>query len=544
MDDANNIVDLEAERQRRIIALTRAGARFQQKIREAREHPLGLYKLCFADDNGEPIVLKWFHKEWADMILTHSHVMFEAPRGSSKTTFLVACILWHLGINPELRIKIICGNDPNAAKRLAEIRSHITQDVLYQQVFPKVKEDPKLVNNSQILNLQRKRHSRDSTIEAKGILSDGTGDRTDILVLDDICTRKNSVDEPSTRPKVLSKLRTDWLNTLNPRTGRVWSIFTPWHSEDANAVLKKSTKGRWAYRRYAHGKPGNPYHSIFPELFNEHRLRWIRLDIGAIEYAQAYLCKAMSSEIQVVRSKWLRIYNKLDVDKELLQRGSVILSVDPSGGKTGKSEQPRAKSDPDYYGFTVFLIDHLANGNKYRPKAPNRVYVVESYSARLTTAQACRHIMETSRKWQADCTVIEVQGAQNIQDWLYEMDPTLYWENFPATLSKRTRLESVTPWMQDYRERILFHPRTVQHEPKPHYIQIGGPQPAQVEAIRNLRSQLLDFPTTHDDTMDSYVQGLRYIRQCVLPLDNEDQELSPEERNAPTIDIDVKAISY
>jgi hypothetical protein len=531
----DNVIDLTSERARRRLASIKSGARLQRMLKEAREHPLGLYRLCFTDDNGDPVILKWFHQEWADMLLHNTHVMIEAPRGSTKTTFIVCCILWFLGHNPELRIKLICGNDANAAKRLSEVRSHINQDPLYKLAFPEVEEDTDNTNNQLILNLRRKRHTKDSTIEAKGVMSDGTGDRADLIILDDVCTRKNSVDEPSTRPKVLGKLRSDWLNTLNPRTGRVWSIFTPWHVEDANAILKKETKGRWAYKRYAHGKAGDPYHSIFPELFTSKWLKSKRLEIGALEYAQAYLCKAISGDVQIVRAPWLRIYNKLDVNRELLRRATAILSVDPTGGK-----KARKGSDVDYYGFAMFIIDTLLNGNPYRPQCPNRIYLVDAYQVRLSTAHAAQHIIELYSKWQPDQVVIEAQGAQSIHEWVYERDSSIPIAPMPATLSKKARLESITPWLQDYRERVLFHPRTTQLDPQPFNIIVGGKDPTQAEARRTLRTQLLDFPTTHDDVMDAVVQGLRFIRQYVLPFDNTEADEDP---HAHDVDVDIKMIA-
>jgi hypothetical protein len=535
--NGNNVIDLEEERTKRQSAAIKTGAKLQKMLREAREHPLGLYRLCFADDFGDSVILKWFHEEWAEMILNNEKVMIEAPRGSTKTTFIVCCILWFLGHNPELRIKLVCGNDPNAAKRLSEIRSHIEQDPLYKLVFPNVVVDTDQPNNTQTLNLLRRRHSKDATLEAKGILSDGTGDRADIIVLDDICTRKNSVDEPSTRPKVLGKLRSDWLNTLNPRGGKVWSIFTPWHVEDANSILKKEMKGKWTYKRYAHGTAGDPYHSIFPELFTRAWLKFKRLEIGAIEYAQAYLCKSTSSDAQIVRANWLREYNQHDITPELLTRSVAILSVDPTGGK---SNAKRSK-DKDFFGISLFLVDqeNTKETNLTRPAAPNRIYIVEAYQVRLSTAHAAQLIIELAHKWQVEVVVIETQGAQSLHEWVYERDSSIDVQQWPANLSKKARLESITPWLQDYRERVLFHPRTIQIDPQPFAVAIGGKDPASYEAQRTLRTQLIDFPTTHDDVMDSVVQGLRFIRQCILPLENADEEFNPA--NAPEVDVGIRS---
>ena len=541
--NSDNVISLTAKRReqhRRTQSTIKTGARLEKMLREAREHPLGLYRLCFKDDFGEAVTLKWFHKEWSDMILTSSHVMIEAPRGSTKTTFIICCILWIFGHNPELRIKLICGNDVNAAKRLDEIRSHINNDQLYQLVFPNVKEDPQRTNNTLVLNLKRARHTKDATLEAKGVLSDGTGDRTDVLVLDDVCTRKNSVDEPATRPKVLGKLRSDWLNTLDPRQGKVWSIFTPWHAEDANSILKKETKGRWAYKRYAHGKPGNPHFSIFPELFSETYLRKKRLDIGTIEYSAAYLCKTVSGDVQLVRSNWLRPYNKQDLAPTTLKKATVLISIDPTGAKGKQSKN----KDPDYTGVSILLIDtapHETYHQHGRPEAPNRIFVVDAYQFRASTAHTAQHTLELYRKWRPDVICIEAQGAQSLHEWVYELDASIPIETVSATLSKRSRLESITPWLQDHRQRVLFHPQVIELEPQTFTASIGGPNPTVIECRRTLRHQMLNFPTTHDDVLDSTVQGLRFTRQWILPYENEDEDNPP--RNTAEVDMKVRVIS-
>lgn len=532
------VINIQDVRKKREQALIKAGARLQRMIDEARKHPLGLYKLCFSDDEGRPIVLKWFHKEWAELVLNHTHVMIEAPRGCSKTTSIaVAFTLWYLGKNPELRIKIICGNDGHAQQRLAEIRSHINNDKLYQLVFPHVKEDPDKKNDSSCLNLITQRHSKDYTLEAKGVMSDGTGGRSDLIIFDDVCTQKNTIDEPSMKPKVLTKVSADWLNTLNPRTGRVWCIFTPWATDDANAILKKRNQNKWAYRRYAHGKPGNPYHSIFPELFPESKLRDLRLDIGAFEYTKAYLCRISSEMTQIVQSKWLKTYTQYDLTPQILNRSDVTLSIDPTGGKRSQVATTKRSKDPDYIGVSVLLTDTYPQTNPSRPKAPNRIYIVEAYQLRLSTANAVQHILELNHIWKPNQILVEAQGALSLHEWLQTQASHLPIIPIPAPLSKQQRLESITPWLQDPDERILFHPRTIQSKPKPFSITVGGKTPETAEALRPLRDQLLNFPTKHDDVMDSVIQGLRFISQYVVSsTKNEDDETNES-------NIEIKSIS-
>lgn len=534
-DALNNVIDFESKKRERQQHTLQMGAKLRIMVEEARAHPLGLYRLCFTDDFGEPIILKWFHKEWADTLLKNTHCMLEAPRGCSKTTFLLAMALWFIGNNPDIRVGIVCGNDTNAAKRLAEIKSHIEKDPLYQLVFPGVKLDNKQKNDSLNLNVVRGRHTKDYTVEARGVMGDGTGDRKDLFIFDDVCNYKNTIQEPATRPKVLAKVRGDWLSCLNPRGGRAWFIFTPWHAEDANNIMKIESKGRWFYRRYAHGKPGDPYHSIFPELFGRAKLKWLRKDIGALEYARAYLCKALSSDMQVVRAEWLHEYGKYDITSELLNRACCILSIDPMGGK----REGRRKNEQDYMGISVFLVD-LSPDNPMRPKAHYRIFLVEAFQLRLSTAHAARLVAELHHRWKPDATIVEAQGLASLHEWVMKENPHIKVLPVPAVLSKKQRLESVTPMLQHSAQHILIHPRCVEPDPQEFAVTIGGDDPTTAMAKRMLRGQWLDFPTTHDDVSDSTVQGLRYISQWVIPL----SEGMEAEDHAPDIDFGVRSISF
>jgi hypothetical protein len=541
-DDKDNVIDFgEAKRRqpkKRDNHIFNTSAKLKLMVEEARAHPLGLYRLCFTDDFGEPIKLTWFHKEWADAILQNSKVMIEAPRGATKSSFAIALALWLIGHNPDIRIAIVCGNDANAAKRLAEIKSHIQHDPLYHLVFPDVALDEKQKNDSLNLNVKRNRHTKDYTLEARGVLSDGTGDRKDFLLFDDVCNYKNSVAEPATREKVTSKVRGDWLNTLAPRGARVLYIYTPWAAEDASAILKKETKAIWKQLYYCHGKPeiNDRHHSIFPELFPRKWLQLKELEVGSFEYSRAYLCSLAGDGVQLVRPEWLRTYSRVDINPDLLNRSQVVLSIDPMGSKRDGGKRRREK-DLDYIGISIFLVDLTPHPCGRRP-SPNRVYLVDAYQVRLSTAQATQHISELYARWLPDHTLVEAQGAQSLHEWLVERHPHISPIPVTATISKRQRLESITPLLQDSRERLLFHPQTVQLDPQPFPIMLGGDNPTMAQARRTLRSQLLNFPTTHDDVADSFTHGLRYIRHHCLPYEG-----SPDgEANARTVEIGVRMV--
>ena len=474
---------------------------------------------------------------------------------SHNTTFTIAMMLWFIGRNPNIRFKIISGNESNAAKRLSEVKSHIDEDPLYKLIFPHITLDKNRKNDTLNLNVNYTRHTKDATVEARGVFGDPAGDRADVIVGDDIVNLKNALQDTALRPKVIQKVRGDWFNLLNPRDGRVWFIFNPWHEEELNSVLKRevANKGEWVYKRYSHGKPGNQFYSIFPELFPESWLEAKKLSVGSLEYARAYLCKAMSTDVQLVRHEWLRTYNQHDITPDLLNRCTALVSIDPTGSK-GTSQKQRS-TDPDYIGVTVILIDQDPNSNtslipgSNRPTAPFRIYIVDSYQLRLTTAQAAQHVVDLNNRWRPEAILIEAQGAQSLHDWVYERSPQVPTVPVPATISKQARLESITPWMEDPRELILFHPRAIQPNPKTDIVYLHGKQAqdtgdVQNEILRDLRRQLLDFPTTHDDILDSFTMSLRYARQWILPyedIEEEDMELNTNPHQKE-VNIEVKYI--
>ena len=464
-----------------------------------------------------------------------------------NTTFMICMVLWMMGKNPNIRIALICGSDVHAAKRLQEIRSHVEKDALYQAVFPGVKIDKHSENNSLTMNLVRGRHTKDPTVQARGVLADGVGTRNDLIVLDDICNFKNSVLEPATKPKVLQKLRGDWLPTKAPRSGRVWSIFTPWVQDDANAVLKREMRGRWWYKRYFHGSPEDPYHSIFPELFSREYLMKERVALGVHEFARAYWCQARNPDLVMVRPEHIRPYAKSDFGGDVLDRCIALLSIDPTGGD--RKNRSAKNDDPDFYGYSIQLYDlGLLNEMQHRmprpgrPFTPYRVYNVDTYQMRVSTRQAVAHAIALHRRWNFHEIVVEAQGQQTLHEWFWSWAPSLSVIGMPTgNLDKQQRLEATTPLLDDPRQVILFHPDVADKESgsKEFPIVIQSPEAETIAARRTLREQLLNFPLNHDDALDAYVQGVRYGKHKYLAINDEHLGAGTPNVNPRTAQVNV-----
>ena len=546
------------EEQRRLDPFTVAKAKLtvlaklKLAVDEAKRSPIGLYKLLFSSPDGDEITIKWFHEEWQEMVLKNRAVQIEASRGTAKTSMMLACVLWFMGKNPDVRIKWVGPNDGNAQKRLQFIRSTIVESKLYQAVFPHVMlaKDKRLPNNVQMLTLERSISSPECTVEAKGIMSSSTGDRCEILVADDIADEKNSMLEPATREKVKHKFLNEWLPTLMAK-GRVWAIFTPWSPHDVNAYLKKHAG--WTYKKFAHGKPKDPVHSIFPELWPRSSLEERRRWLGRTHYARAYLCKEISEDTIAIRPQDLVHYSALDLTQEKLQRSICIISVDPASGK-----DLQRTSKLDYCGFSIALLvpppepdpdentnsdyyqadeDTMSAASKKRVKditedikkahlpPPFEIFIVDAYQIRLSTKLQVLHLADLCKQWRPEYICAEDQGVEALSSTLFD-----YQSQYPETITadvypikvgakgKGQRLLQITPYLEEHApiKRITkFHPRVIDPEPEPYQIVVNG---LEYEALRNLRDQWLNFGTTrHDDTGDSAAQNLNFIRQYLAP---------------------------
>ena len=484
------------------------------KVLEARESILGLYKLLFTDPQGQPIVLKDFHYAWEKGLFAYPSVLYEASRGLTKTSFMIAAVLWMIGRNPNIRVKWLGNNDANAQKRLAVMHEVIDNpDHIYHKVFPlvaKCTRDSKRPNNSSMLSLEREMTSPDPTVEALGIMSSGAGGRCDLMILDDIIDEKNAILNPSMKQKVLRRLQLEWL-PLRVKGARTWCIFTPWAEDDANAYLKKNSG--WFYLKYAHGTLEDPYHSIFPEICSDAMLKQFRLDMGESLYNLAYRCMTMAPDSVPILPEHLVMYDQFTLTPQKVAESKVFLVVDPSTGKK------LHKGDLDYTGLVIFLLWLSPDRKQYQ------IFVVEAFQCRIPKALIARHAWTLAEQWQAEAILGEDEGMQVTTDDLKEERR----QNFKhlnqikvisvssKNQSKGQRLLDVTKYLnlpEGVDPVVYFHPKAIEAGPQPFQLQL--PDGTYREGLRDLREQLLSFPTKHDDIMDPFVHGIRWMEPKYL----------------------------
>jgi len=526
------------------LELRTAAATLMVRIEEARESPLGLFRLMFISEKGAPGHIEWFHDEWNQLFLDEeiSQFIISAARGLGKTAVLLFAVAWAIGKNPNLRVRWLSADANTAIKRLAVLHS-IVDAPIYQLVFPSVRKltaqesrDEKRPNSATQLNVRRDFRTPEPTIEASGILSSGVGGRADLIVCDDVVSESNALLNPTMRPKVISKFISDWLATL-VADGRVWYIGSPWHRDDLLAYLK--SKPDWTFKQYAHGKPGDPYHSIFPALWPRKRLEKRRADFGPLHYARAYLCQPFTDETVAIRPASLKLYTREHLSEQrLFHETTAVISLDPSSGKDLQ------KGKLDYTGVTIFLVWQRGEQDGETDEAPIpgepdfQVYIPTAFQVKLPHVDQARLAWQLVRQWDAAYLLVEAEGMQSLHSWLEQerlRDPTLPLVDIHATtsgnLNKGQRLVRISPLIELPASRptlVRFSMAALQVNPQTYYVDVNG---TPFEALNDLYGQITSFPTQHDDILDSFTGGLHWIHANLIGLPHEDGEA----RGAPSI---------
>lgn len=527
----------QKEREDAILRLE-AGEWLMQKIRDARESPLELLKLCFRAKGGGPIIVPDFYKEWDQLFRFEPRFTIAAPRGTGKSIFVQAALLWATGRNQNMRIKLLGESDAKSGERLQTIHTIVdSPNHIYHLIFPDVKKaklGTKRPNAVTTFNLERQLIAADHTIEARGVLNMATGGRASLVVFDDIVGRYNSIDNPSLKPKVLDKVRDDWWPIM---TGDclVWCVYTPWSLGDVNDYLRQHTD--WPHFFIAHGEPGNPYKSCFPQLWPDETLKERRKIMGEVGYARAYLLNLHTEESSMLQPEHLRPMTRKNYTRDKALSSTTIISADPASGKEmGKSKSSRldptgisvhhfVETSPDKgLGFEVFISDAFEDYIDIPSQSKLLWHMAITYNAQYILCEA--EAMADLHLWlvrDRKDMIKEFSASGESPPWALRHCKVLPIKT--RGTSKGQRLKSVSSLFNppDGDPPVLyFHPRVVEQGPQK--VTLNVPGVGDISILRNFREQVLAFPARHDDILDSVTQALIWSWRVLAPKQDRSED--------------------
>lgn len=168
-----------------------------------------------------------------------------APYRHGKTVnFAIGYLLWRILEDPNLRVKLVCQDEPVAKKRVSAMKKYIEFDPEIITEFPGAR--PQNKNEWTMTSFELARDNTglvDPTVEAFGISSMSSGSSADIMLLDDIVDAKNSLTEGK-RNQVIEMVFNVALQRLEPGSLAL-AISTAWHLLDAIHKLAENTE--WVF---------------------------------------------------------------------------------------------------------------------------------------------------------------------------------------------------------------------------------------------------------------------------------------------------------
>jgi len=204
-----------------------------------------------ADDDGMPMKQRPHDRLVWDFVEETHAAGFPAgvmlPMSFGKTTQFCYRAAFEIGRNPNLLASIVTDSVDNSKERVALIRKIIDKPE-YRRVFPHVRVLEGHDERSRF-TIERNGLSKDPTCSGSGVLT-GTGTRTNFLLMDDVVTLRNAIQEPQSRRATLEAVRTTWMSRTkihSDKTIRIAWIQTAYHMSDAAATLREEVDSGWRW---------------------------------------------------------------------------------------------------------------------------------------------------------------------------------------------------------------------------------------------------------------------------------------------------------
>jgi predicted phage terminase large subunit-like protein len=365
-----------------------ANARHCQAVAAARRNPNAFIQHCCTDPDGRPLVQSAVHWQLQKFLSDSPRALVELPRDHGKTVQVCARVLWELGRNAALRVKIVCATEGIAEERGRFLRLAIAGNPLVREVFPRLEPGEPWAETR--FTIRRPADVIGPSVTTLGVCAGLTGTRADLLVCDDIVDVK-SLTSAAERARVKAFFRDNLMNLLEP-DGRCWCLFTPWHANDLNAELKKSGAFR-LFRRSV----GLDLRPVWPERWPRRRLDERRREIGAASFARGYRLLPLTPEVMKIRPEWVRYWcDDVRLGSPDLR---VVLAIDPA-----VSTKPTA----DASALVVLARE-----------ADNAVRCLEAVARRLGMPDLVHLIDELDRRWEPEAILFESNAAfRGIKDLL------------------------------------------------------------------------------------------------------------------------------
>lgn len=436
-----------------------------RNVVDARHDPNWFVRYCCTDPESRPLQQSAVHCELQTFLGAHRKALVELPRDHGKSMQVCARVLWELGRNTCLRIKIVCATEGIAAERGRYLRDAIESNSRLRRVYPNLM--PGEPWGETRFSVRRPANIIGPSVTALGVGAALTGTRADLLVCDDVVDVKSLVSAAE-RERVKAFFRDNLMNLLEPN-GRCWCLFTPWHTNDLNAELKQS--GTFSLFRRAVGENLEP---VWPERWSRERLVERRAEIGAASFARGYRLLPLTAELCVIRGEWVQYWGREDPPPCPSPEVKVI-AIDPA-----------VSSKPGADASALVVLGRFGNS----------IRCLDAIARRVNTPDLVQLIDALERRWQPEAILFESNAAfSGIKDLLVRhagFGPKI--KGIAQTRSKSARISAFSVSVENGTFQLKGS--------------ASGVDPSQ----QALFDEMTTFPAgEHDDLVDAAAMGTEYL---------------------------------
>ncbi len=333
-------------------------------------------------------------------------ILLMAFRACGKSTLMGLFCAWILMGNPNLRILVISADHALARKMVRNVKRIIEKHPMTRHLTPHDATDSEWACDR--FTVVREQELRDPSMLARGITSNLTGARADVIICDDVEVPRTSGNAHK-RHDLREKLAE--LNyILNPDGAQIY-IGTPHchhtiYADEPRSELGEEVPFLDQFARMKVPIMDEAGMSVWPERFSTNRIAEIKKSAGPIKFKSQMMCEPVQIGGGYLRPERLQIYHDdLHVigsnGKPLVTIGErKIVSVsawwDPSFGIDRGDRSILAVVYRD--GGNAFLLHHLAQ------------ITVDQGNEIDEAAQQCRAVVDCVRQFMLPIVTLEING--------------------------------------------------------------------------------------------------------------------------------------
>jgi predicted phage terminase large subunit-like protein len=391
----------------------------------------------------------------------YGRLMLFMPPGSAKSTYgSVVVPSWIMGRKPGYRM-IGASYGSDLSRKLGRRTRSIVKQAKYRALFgtelsaeSSAADEWALENGSEYMS--------------GGILSGITGNRADLVVVDDPVKGRAEAESDVIRKRTIEAFDDDVRTRLKPG-GSIILIQTRWHEEDlAGSILPEGYNGQSGVIRCRDGQdweviclPAKAEHAddplgrnvgdyLWPEWFD--RRHWAQFESKPRTWASLYQQRPAPEEGDLFQAAWLRPYEKAPARDTIQVYGASDYAVTADGG--------------DYTVHIVVGID-----------PEGRLYLLDLWRKQTSSDQWVEAFCDLVTHWKPmgwaeETGQIKAGVGPFLEKRMRERQAFVVRETFPTRGDKAVRAQSIrgrmaldglyvpisAPWYEQFRSELLTFP--------------------------------------------------------------------------------------